>query len=152
MIKRENLLNAIDLRLKESPIVALLGARQVGKTTLAKLYGEKLDRHAWHYFDLEDPRDQARLSQPQMALEDLGGLIVLDEIQRVPELFPILRVLADDANTKNRFMLLGSASPELMRQVSESLAGRIAFVDVGGFHQQEPVSYTHLTLPTIYSV
>ncbi len=137
MIKRENLLNAIDLRLKESPIVALLGARQVGKTTLAKLYGEKLDRHAWHYFDLEDPRDQARLSQPQMALEDLGGLIVLDEIQRVPELFPILRVLADDPNTKNRFMVLGSASPELMRQVSESLAGRIAFVDVGGFHQRE---------------
>ena len=72
-----------------------------------------------------------------MALEDLGGLIVLDEIQRVPELFPILRVLADDPNTKNRFMLLGSASPELMRQVSESLAGRIAFVDVGGFHQRE---------------
>ena len=104
--------------------MALLGARQVGKTTLAKLYGEKLDRHAWHYFDLEDPRDQARLSQPQMALEDLGGLIVLDEIQRVPELFPILRVLADDPN-KNRFMLLGSASPELMRQVSESLAGRL---------------------------
>ena len=104
---------------------------------MAELYGEKLDRHAWHYFDLEDPRDQARLSQPQMALEDLGGLIVLDEIQRVPELFPILRVLADDPNTKNRFMLLGSASPELMRQVSESLAGRIAFVDVGGFHQRE---------------
>ena len=137
MIKRGGLLKAIDLRLKESPIVALLGARQVGKTTLAKLYGETLDRHAWHYFDLEDPRDQVRLSQLQMALEDLGGLIVLDEIQRLPELFTILRVLADDPSTKNRFMLLGSASPELRRQVSESLAGRIAFVDVGGFHQRE---------------
>jgi predicted AAA+ superfamily ATPase len=122
---------------KESPIVALLDACQVGKTTLAQLYGEKFDRRAWHYFDLEDPRDQARLSQPQMALEDLGGLIVLDEMQRVPDRFPTPGVLADDPNTKNRYILSGSASSELMHQISESLASRIALVDVSGFHQRE---------------
>ena len=80
MIKRGGLLKAIDLRLKESPIVALLGARQVGKTTLAKLYGEKLDRHAWHYFDLEDPRDQAPQKRLSLVLKEghSAGLDVVD--------------------------------------------------------------------------
>ena len=100
---------------------------------MAKLYGEKFDRRAWHYFDLEDPRDQARLRQHRTALEAVDRLIVLGELQRVPERFPILRVLADDPSTKNRLMVPGSASPELRRQLTESLTSRIALVDMSGF-------------------
>ncbi len=115
--------------LDESPCVALLGARQVGKTTLAKQLAD-----AWtgpvHGFDLERPSDVARLSEPELALESLDGLIVLDEIQRRPELFPVLRGLIDRYPTR-RYLVLGSAAPELLRQSSETLAGRIAFHDLG---------------------
>lgn len=112
------------------PVLAILGPRQCGKTTLVRAM------HADHYFDLENPQDVARLDQPQLALEDLTGLIVIDEIQRAPELFPLLRYLVDqDKNRK--FVILGSASRDLIRQSSESLAGRIAYYYLGGFRLQD---------------
>ena len=117
-------------------MVALLGARQIGKTTLA---GEIA--RGWsggtHRFDLEDDRDLARLADPFLALEPLRGLVVLDEIQRRPHLFPALRVLADRPDAPARFLVLGSASPDLLRQSSESLAGRIAYHDLSGFDLSE---------------
>jgi predicted AAA+ superfamily ATPase len=108
------------------PVTAILGARQCGKTTLAKQFNTD------HYFDLENPRDLARLDQPQLALEDLEGLIVIDEIQRKAELFPLLRYLVDE-NPKQKYLILGSASKDLIKQSSESLAGRIAYYYLGGF-------------------
>jgi len=114
------------------PIVALLGARQVGKTTLARQVGLAYEGEV-HFFDLEHPRDLARLTDPLLALERLSGLIVLDEVQLRPDLFPLLRVLADRPNLPARFLILGSASPQLVRGTSESLAGRVAFHDLCGF-------------------
>jgi len=107
------------------PVVALLGARQVGKSTLARTFAER--EGGATFFDLESPRDLARLAEPQMALEPLRGLVVLDEIQRRPDLFPVLRALADRPRRPARFLVLGSASGDLLRQGSESLAGRIAY-------------------------
>lgn len=116
--------------LERSPICALLGPRQCGKTTLAKaIAGERES----HFFDLESPRDQLRLQNPHLALEGLSGLVVLDEIQETPALFPVLRVLADREGTPARFLILGSASPELIARSSETLAGRVEFVDLHGF-------------------
>lgn len=109
------------------PVTAIFGARQCGKTTLAMRYG------ADHTFDLENPRHLARLEQPQLALEGLVGLIVIDEIQRRPDLFPLLRVLAD-SRPDQKYLILGSASRELIQQSSESLAGRIGYYHLGGFH------------------
>jgi predicted AAA+ superfamily ATPase len=111
--------------LRASRVVALLGARQVGKTTLAREIARRWPAPT-HHFDLEDPRDLARLADPMLALEGLRGLIVLDEIQRRPDLFPVLRVLADRPRAP-KVLVLGSASGELLRQSSESLAGRIAY-------------------------
>lgn len=108
------------------PVTAILGPRQCGKTTLARTLT------ADAYFDLENPRDLARLEQPQLALEELSGLIVIDEIQRLPNLFPLLRYLVDQEK-KRKFIILGSASRDLIRQSSESLAGRIAYYPLGGF-------------------
>jgi uncharacterized protein len=118
------------------PVVAVLGARQVGKTTLAR---QVVARHTGKctVFDLEDPRDQARLAEPMLALEPLRGLIVLDEIQHRPNLFPVLRVLADRPRRPARFLILGSASIGLLNQGSETLAGRIAFYDLPGFDLEE---------------
>jgi len=114
--------------------VALLGPRQCGKTTLARqLAGASKST----YFDLENPVDLARLSEPMTALESLRGLIVIDEVQRHPDLFPILRVLSDRKPVRARFLILGSASPELLRQSSETLAGRIAIVEMAGFTLEE---------------
>ena len=123
-----------DLLLRH-PVVALIGARQVGKTTLARTLAEQTP-HAIR-FDLENPRDLARLADPMLALEPLRGLIILDEIQRRPELFPLLRVLADRPDEPARFLVLGSASPELLQQSSESLAGRIFYYTLGGFDIEE---------------
>ena len=120
--------------LNQLPIVALLGPRQCGKTTLARIIAA--DESAW-FLDLENPADRERLRAPMLALEGRSGLVVLDEIQRVPSLFEILRVLADDPLTPAKFLILGSASPYLVRGVSESLAGRVAFVDLGGFAADE---------------
>ncbi|HOG18332.1 MAG TPA: ATP-binding protein [Syntrophales bacterium] len=108
------------------PVTAILGPRQCGKSTL----GRSLKADA--YFDLENPRDIARLEHPQLALEELTGLIVIDEIQRLPDLFPLLRYLVDQGRDR-KFVILGSASRDLIRQSSESLAGRIAYCPLGGF-------------------
>lgn len=122
--------------LKRSPVVALLGARQVGKTTLARALMADQSRPTT-LFDLERAADVARLEDPELGLGDLRGIVVLDEIQRRPELFPALRVLADRPRTPARFLVLGSASPELLRQGSETLAGRIAFHQLPGFTIEE---------------
>lgn len=134
MITRKHYLETIRERLKSFPVVSVLGPRQVGKTTLAQeIAGEQPS----HFFDLEDVDALARLAEPKVALERLTGLVVLDEVQRKPELFALLRVLADRKPVKARFLLTGSASPDLVRGVSESLAGRVAHVDVAGFNLEE---------------
>jgi hypothetical protein len=134
MITRRQYLETIRERLKSFPVVSVLGPRQVGKTTLAQeIAGEQPS----HFFDLEDVDAMARLAEPKAALERLAGLVVLDEVQRKPELFALLRVLADRKPVKARFLLTGSASPTLVRGVSESLAGRVALVDVAGFNLEE---------------
>jgi len=116
---------------KTFPIVAIIGARQTGKTTLAGKYAA--GRRDVTHLDLEDPRVVARLANPALTLEPLKGLVILDEIQRMPELFPLLRVLADRPDRPATFLILGSASPQLVRGVSESLAGRVGFIELGGF-------------------
>ena len=134
MITRQHYLETIRERLKSFPVVSVLGPRQVGKTTLAQeIAGEQPS----HFFDLEDLDALARLEEPKAALDRLEGLVVLDEVQRKPELFALLRVLADRKPVKARFLLTGSASPGLVRGVSESLAGRVALVDVAGFNLGE---------------
>jgi predicted AAA+ superfamily ATPase len=117
--------------LRQFPVVGLIGARQVGKTTLAMAFSAGFPGEVTR-FDLENPRHLFRLEDPMFALESLRGLVVLDEIQLRPELFPVLRVLADRPGTPARFLVLGSASPSLLRQSSESLAGRIAYHEIGG--------------------
>lgn len=116
--------------------MGLIGARQVGKTTLAMALADRFQGEVTR-FDLENPRHVSRLEDPLFALESLGGLVVLDEIQLRPELFPVLRVLADRPGPPARFLVLGSASPELLRQSSESLAGRIAYHELGGLSLEE---------------
>ncbi len=122
--------------LRTSPVVAILGARQVGKTTLAKAVARAWPRKV-SFFDLEDPADLAGLEDPMLALRPRRGLVVLDEVQRRPGLFPTLRVLADRPARPARFLVLGSASPDMLRQSSESLAGRIAFHELTGFSLAE---------------
>jgi predicted AAA+ superfamily ATPase len=134
MIERTDLQQTIQNTLERSRVVALIGPRQCGKTTLARLF---VSPSSVNYFDLEDPFNLARLDQPMTALQDLRGLVVIDEIQRKPDLFPILRVLADRTPLPARFLILGSASPELMRQSSESLAGRISIQTMSGFSLAE---------------
>lgn len=136
MIPRRGHLSRLQELLRRHPVVAILGARQVGKTTLARRLVERREGPV-HLLDLEDPEDLARLADPKLALERLEGLVVLDEIQRRPELFPVLRVLADRPDRPARFLILGSASPDLMQQSSESLAGRIAYHELGGFTLDE---------------
>ena len=136
MIPRKRHLAAVLRLLGQFPIVAILGARQVGKTTLA-LEILKRTKPPGERFDLEDPADWVRLSDAKLALAGLRGLVVIDEIQRRPDIFPVLRVLADRRPRRARFLALGSASPELLRQSSETLAGRIAFYTLGGFHLDE---------------
>lgn len=129
-VERAQLSAAIRAALQRSPGVALVGPRQVGKTTLARDY---LAPESSNYFDLEDPLDLQRLVEPMAALSPLRGLVVIDEIQRRPELFPALRVLMDRKPMPTRFLILGSASPSLLKQSSESLAGRLEIIDVSGF-------------------
>ena len=134
MIPRHRALDHISNVFRIHPVAALLGPRQCGKTTLARIMAE---REQCSYFDLENPVDLQRLSAPMRALEDLSGLVVIDEIQRRPDLFELLRVLADRPNNPARFLLLGSASPHLAKGVSESLAGRVGFIDLCGFSIEE---------------
>ena len=131
-VRRLRHLRRLTLLLRESPVVALLGARQIGKSTLARqLVAARRGPTTW--FDLENPEDLARLADPGLELRPRRGLVVLDEIQRLPDVFPLLRVLADRPRTPARFLVLGSASPELLRQTSETLAGRVAFHELDGF-------------------
>ncbi len=130
LIPRKELLDAIRRGLGRAPVVVMTGPRQCGKTTLAR---EILPEDAPGYFDLEDPASLARLEEPGTALGALKGFVVIDEVQRRPDLFPLLRVLADRRGTPARFLILGSASGDLSRQSAESLAGRAEHVDIGGF-------------------
>lgn len=135
-LQRNDYLARIEQGLNSSKIVALLGPRQCGKTTLAQDFASQTVT-ATTFFDLENPRDLARLSEPLLALEDLEGIIVIDEIQLRPDLFSILRVLADRTPLPCRFLILGSASPEIIKGASETLAGRIHFINVSGFSLSE---------------
>lgn len=130
MIKRPRVLQELKTALAENPVAVLLGPRQCGKTTLARMLAEESPATV---FDLERAADRAKLQSPELVLGSLKGLVVLDEVQRQPELFTLLRPLADRPKSKTKFLLLGSASPDLVKGVSESLAGRAAFVDLGGF-------------------
>jgi len=134
MITRKRDITVVRGALRRSRVVALLGPRQSGKTTLAR---EFLPANSSNYFDLEDPRSLARLDQPDVALRKLKGLVVIDEVQRRPELFPLLRVLADRTPLPAKFLILGSASPDLLRQSSESLAGRIEMVPLEGLRLED---------------
>lgn len=135
-IQRTAYFQTIQQRLLENPIVSLVGPRQTGKSTLAQRVADTSAKTV-HFFDLESPSDLARLAQPELVLRPLRGLVILDEVQRRPDLFPLLRVLADRPEIPARFLILGSASPELMKVSSESLAGRVSFIDVTGFSLAE---------------
>ena len=134
MIDRTNLLKEVKSALQRSRVVALIGPRQCGKTTLAR---QIVSPDSSNYFDLENPVSLTRLDEPMTMLQDLRGTIVIDEIQRRPDLFPILRVLSDRDPLPARFLILGSASPALLRQSSESLAGRITIIPMSGFSMEE---------------
>ena len=134
MIPRSSLLFRVRAALKRSRVVALVGSRQCGKTTLAR---DIVRTGTANYFDLEDPASLARLAEPMTALAGLKGIIVIDEVQRRPDLFPVLRVLADRKPLPARFFILGNASPALLRQASESLAGRIEIIDMRGLSLTE---------------
>jgi predicted AAA+ superfamily ATPase len=127
-------LQDLETATRRSPITALLGPRQVGKTTLARLFTANQPAA---FFDLESLPDQRRLQNPELVLGSLQGLVVLDEIQQMPELFSTLRVLVDRPENQARFVILGSASPQLIRHASESLAGRVEFIELNGFDLSE---------------
>ncbi|MGV8083110.1 MAG: ATP-binding protein [Coriobacteriia bacterium] len=134
MIHRANILAAIQTALRRAPVVALSGPRQCGKTTLAR---EFVGPDSINYFDLEDPASLSRLEEPMTALAPLEGLVIIDEVQRRPDLFPVLRVLADRRPAPATFLILGSASGALEQQSAESLAGRMERITIGGFSLQE---------------
>jgi predicted AAA+ superfamily ATPase len=133
-VDRSGLFDSVGAALARSRAVALIGPRQVGKTTLARRF---LQPTSVNYFDLEDPRDLQRLAEPMTALEPLRGLVVIDEVQRRADLFPVLRVLIDRNSAPARYLVLGSASPALLRQASESLAGRLEIVEMTGLTLRE---------------
>lgn len=136
MLERSRELATLRGLLRRHPVVAIIGARQVGKTTLARTLVRGESRPT-HLFDLENPEDQARLAEPMLALKNLKGLVVIDEIQRHPGIFDVLRVLADRPRHPCRFLVLGSAAPALLRQTSETLAGRIAYHQLSGLALDE---------------
>jgi predicted AAA+ superfamily ATPase len=135
MIKRPSYLDQLAAAAGRSPVTALIGPRQCGKTTLARMF-EATQRKSVH-FDLESQVDRRRLQNPEMMLGSIEGLIVLDEIQQMPELFNVLRVLADRPKSNSRFLILGSASPDLIKHAYETLAGRVQFVELSGFDLSE---------------
>ena len=143
MIPRSEHVEVILGRLKSFPAVAILGPRQIGKTTLARQVARQAAGPV-HWLDLENPADLNRLiDDPLLVLDELRGMVVIDEVQRRPDLFPILRVLADRRPRPARFLILGSASPDMIRQSSESLAGRINYHELGGLGLKE-VGYHRL--------
>lgn len=135
LIARPRALARVRQALAANPVCALLGPRQCGKTTLAREIAGR--RRGVHFFDLETAVARRQLAEPELALRPLRGLVVIDEIQRDPRLFEVLRPLADRPGTPARVLVLGSASPDLVRGVSESLAGRVGFVDLGGLDLSE---------------
>lgn len=145
MIERDRELNTLRTLLRRHPVVGIIGARQVGKTTLARSFIKDIKGPS-SYFDLENPEDLARLEDPMLALKGLKGAVVIDEIQRRPNLFPVLRVLVDRPNAPFRFLVLGSASPDLLQQGSETLAGRIFYHELGGFSLDEVGAENHMRL------
>lgn len=144
LINRLSFLEKIGSTYDAHPACALLGPRQCGKTTLARQLIQKQTSDSY-LFDLEDPLDVSKLEYPKLTLEPLGGLIVIDEIQRRPELFPYLRVLIDTYPDR-RYLILGSASHELIQQSSETLAGRIEFIELTPFSIQETQDYKKVWL------
>jgi predicted AAA+ superfamily ATPase len=136
VIERQGEIEKLHKALLSNPVVCIVGARQVGKTTLARAYGEVCNQPVF-YYDLENPEDMSRLADPMLALKNLQGLVVIDEIQQHPEIFRALRVLVDRPQSGLRFLVLGSASPNLLRQSSETLAGRIHYHQLGGFSLAE---------------
>jgi predicted AAA+ superfamily ATPase len=145
MIQRYGEIDKVGQLLKRYRVVGIVGARQVGKTTLARSFIDSIDK-ATSYFDLENPEDLARLADPMLALKNLKGLVVIDEVQLLPELFPVLRVLVDRPRGQCRFLILGSASPGLLRQSSETLAGRILYHQLSGFTMDEIGPENHMLL------
>ncbi len=140
MIKRTDLIAEVRSAVRRSRTVALIGPRQCGKTTVARQF---VPADSPNYFDLEDPSSLARLDAPMVALSSLKGLVVIDEIQRRPDLFPVLRVLTDRKPLPARFLVLGSASSDLLRQSSESLAGRVETIAMSGFSMSEVGTSAH---------
>ena len=136
MVNREKELEELGGLLERHRVVGIIGARQVGKSTLVTEYLKTVSVPT-HVFDMENPDDEARLAEPMLALKELTGIVVIDEVQRHPDLFPVLRVLADRKPSQAQFLILGSASPDLLRQSSESLAGRIFYSELGGFSLEE---------------
>ena len=134
MIERHAYLTQLETAVNRSPITSLLGPRQVGKTTLARQFAQSRDST---FFDLESLPDQRRLQNPELVLGALEGLVILDEIQVMPELFNVLRVLVDRPANQAKFLILGSATPEIIKNVSETLAGRVEFIELPGFHLLE---------------
>ena len=147
MVIRRNSLEAIRTALGRASVVVLAGPRQCGKTTLARQF---LDPDSVNYFDLESPASLGRLDEPMTALEPLRGLVVIDEVQLRPELFPALRVLVDRTPSPARFLVLGSASGGLLRQTSESLAGRTERVLLGGFMANEAADHSRDALARLW--
>ncbi len=135
-ITRTKELETLQGLVSRHPVVGIVGARQVGKTTLARHFANRSGMPV-SYFDLENPEDVARLSDPMLTLKEAKGLVVIDEVQRSPEIFPVLRVLVDRIVPEVKFLVLGSASPELLRQSSETLAGRIVYHELRGFAVDE---------------
>ncbi len=134
MIKRPAHIDALEKALTRTPVVSLLGPRQCGKTTLARVFEKNFQAT---FFDLESYQDLQRLQNPELALGSLEGLVIIDEIQEKPELFKILRVLADRPNRPSRFLILGSASPHIVKNAAETLAGRTEFIELSGFNLTE---------------
>jgi predicted AAA+ superfamily ATPase len=134
MIDRPLYLEQLAVAMRRSPVTALLGPRQCGKTTLARLFGAA---RQVAYFDLESQPDLRRLQNPELMLGAMQGMVILDEIQRLPHLFSVLRVLVDRPENQARFLILGSASPDVVKNVSETLAGRVEFIELAGFDLQE---------------
>ena len=145
MIDRPSYLKQLKTAVRRSPITALLGPRQCGKTTLARIFAQNKKAT---YFDLESQPDLRRLENPEMMLGLVPGVVILDEVQLMPDLYSVLRVLADRQGKKARFLILGSASPTMIKSVSETLAGRVEFVELSGFDLQEtgPQSWKKLWL------
>jgi len=150
MLKRPDLDQSIRTALARSRAVVLNGPRQSGKSTMAQ---GLLSRQSPNYFDLENPLHAQRLAQPMETLSNLTGLVVIDEVQRAPGLFPVLRVLIDRSDVPGQYLLLGSASPALLRQAGESLLGRVETLEVSGFNLQEvcgPARYRQETATRLW--